>query len=125
MSGIRFDLLRANGETENLAAFAVDGLPFIDLVFQLRYRMWLEVGDELRLSFDIPVISRISGTGLIDTEMFRYTEDWQYSTGGLTGCMAVTHFRFTKIGESAWIELLDEIPAGLYVPDATKAEKIR
>jgi hypothetical protein len=125
MSGIRFDLLRANGETENLAAFAVDGLPFIDLVFKLRRETWLDSGDELRLSFDVPIVSRVVAPGLIDTETFRYTEDWQYSTGELTGHRIVTHFRFTKIGESAWIELLDEIPAGLYVPDATKAEKIR
>jgi hypothetical protein len=125
MSGIRFDLLRENGEVENVAAFAVDGLPYIDMVFKLRNEIWLENGDELVINFDVPIVSRVIVPGLIDMETFRYTEDWKYSTGGLTERRTVTHFRFTKIEENAWIELLNEIPAGLYVPDATKAEKIR
>jgi hypothetical protein len=125
MSGIRMDLLRADGSVENVAAFAVDGLPYIDMVFKLKHEYCLWCGDSLRIEFDVPVVSRVIVPGLIDMVTHRYTENWMYSTGELTEQRKVSHFRFTKIGDDAWIELLDGMATGLYMPDSTKAEKIR
>ena len=121
--GINIELIRKGGCRESLAEFAVVRVPFMDLVFQLNRAFQLEEGDKLRLSFKVPVASKASG--IVNTETHRYTEDWEYSTGVLKTPRTISYFRFTKIGQDAWLELLDEMPISLHTPDEEKAEKVR
>jgi hypothetical protein len=125
VDGISVTLQRGNGTQEKIGEFAVVGAPFIDIVFQLRREVCLERDDELHLDFSVPVVSRVSIIGAVDTETYRYKEDWQYSTGRIELRQIVTHFRFTKIKEDAWLELLDAQPEGLHAPSSDRAVKIR
>jgi len=123
--GMTIDLLRANGKSEQLGEFAVVGIPYMDLVFELRRGVFLCEGDQLKFAFHVPVVSKVSGRGIVDMETHRYTEDWKYRSPIIEHDKLVTHFRFTKIKDDAWIELLGGMPEGCHVADVTKAEKIR
>jgi len=121
---IEITRLSKDGSTEEVGRFAVDGLSFIDIVFHLVCRKTLYAGDELRISFNVPVVSYVD-CGLGKEETNRYTEDWEYSSGIIEEDTLVTHFRFTKIGKDAWIKLLDGMPDALYRPYRDGAQKIR
>jgi len=116
--GLRLDVVRADGSAESVADFAVTGIPYMDLVFALRTVAWLESDDVLRLRFNVPVISCVDGV-----ETNRYTEDWEYERE-FTRQTQVTHFRFTKIGDEAWLEMFDGEPT-MDRPQGEGAEKIR
>ena len=115
---ITIDLIHA-GERENIVEFAVTAIAYMDMVFDLRSPIMLREGDELCLDFRVPVVSSVDFN-----ETNCYEESWSYSTGKLQEGRRVSHFRFTKRGDDAWIELLDKTPEDTYIPDATKAEKI-
>ena len=121
---IEITRLSKDGETEEVGRFAVDALSFIDIVFHLVCSKTLQSGDELRISFNVPVVSYVDyGDGKEETN--RYTENWEYSSGIIEEDTIVTHFRFTKIGKDAWIKLLDGMPDALYRPSRDGAQKIR
>lgn len=124
--GIHAWIQRANGTVKDLGEFAVVGAPFIDIVFALKNEICLLDGDELCLNFNIPVVSREIVPGFVDRTTHQYTEKWGYSTGELEGSIVLDHFRFTKRGADAWIELIQGMPERLYDPsDSAKAVKVR
>ena len=124
-NGMTVTLVKSHGEQEVLADFEIVSVPYMDLIFKLRRRYILEIDDQLKLDFSVPVVSRVEVPGVVDRETNRYTEDWRYTTGELKKEMSVTHFRFTKIGEDAWIELMNGITENVYTPRSPRAQKIR
>lgn len=121
---IEITRLSKDGNRDEIGQFAVDGAPFLDIVFHLVCSKTLCAGDELLISFNVPVVSYVDhGVGKEETN--RYTEDWEYSSGTIEEDTLVTHFRFTKIGNDAWIKLLDGMPDALHRPSEDGAKKIR
>jgi len=122
---ITANFIRKDGSEEDGGSFAVTALPFIDIVFELKCCKHLNPGDQLIIRFDVPVSSYegVNWSQMVKTN--EYTEDWEYSTGILEDIFRVTHFRFTKRGDDAWIDLFDGMPEMLYAPITKRAEKIR
>ena len=117
--GINLEVVRKSGDVEQGGVFAVQSINYIDMLFMLKDPVWLHDGDQLRLSFDVPVRSYEW-----ETMTHKYKEAWTYMSEIAEGTVCITCFRFTKIRRDAWIELLEEEPA-FDPPTSEKAVKIR
>ena len=125
--GISIGITRKDGTEDTFTEFAVVALPFIDMVFRLDCAKTLAPGDQLHLSFNVPVISKVGLDGGPMYETHRYTEDWEYMFPVAEVSQVVAYFRFTKIGHDAWIELLSDAPTRdvLYQPSLEMAVKVK
>ena len=116
MDGISINVRRGDGEIE-AARFYVSGVPWIDMIFEFRQEICLQPGDSIKIKWDVPIVSSVGGE-----ETGRYVEKWAYEVAVYERRM-VTHARFTKRGDDAWIELLDGMPDDLYTASA-QAERV-
>ena len=125
--GISIGITRKDGTEDTFTEFAVVALPINDMVFKLNCAKTLDQGDQLHLSFNIPIVSKVGIGGVPLYETHRYTEDWEYMFPVAEVSQVVAFFRFTKIEDDAWIELLSDVPTRdvLYQPSLEMAVKVK
>jgi hypothetical protein len=116
--GIGISLVRADGSTQDLAHFAIESMPYYDIVFKERTPITMYPGDSLAITANFEVYSHVDGvkTGSI-------LERWAY-TVTVTAKTTVGMIRLVKVGEEAWIIPIDELPVPKIDGAAWKATRV-